>query len=393
MPLNDRTAVHTEPSAAIAGGQDTALRFPGYVNPDIAAVEPYTPGLAPEDVVRRLGEVPSPIVKLASGENPLGASPKGLEGVRAGMAELMLYPDWTAARLRRKVADHVGLTPEHVVCGAGETEIIGGIVRAFAEPGGEIAMARPTFPVYHQYAQAEGRTVRFADGGEALDVGPGPMFETVSARTRVAFVTSPHNPTGRCWALEDVAELCRHIPHALVVLDEAYIHFSERPSGFEILAEYPNLIVLRTFSKAYGLAGLRVGYGVADPEVIDVLMRAKPTWNMGPLQVLGAAAALDDDEHVARTAALVREGRRVVEEAVARQPKLRVVEGSEANYVLLRVVDPELDSTQVFEHFLRRGLVIKDGTVSYLGLGDRHVRIDAPPPEVLPRVDEAIRAL
>jgi histidinol-phosphate aminotransferase len=391
MPLNDRTTVHTEPAAA--GAHDAALRFGGYVNPDIASVEPYTPGLSPEEVVRRLGDVPSPIVKLASGENPLGPSPKGMEGVRAGMAELMLYPDWTAARLRSKVADHVGLTPEHVVCGAGETEIIGGIVRAFAEPGGEIAMARPTFPVYHQYAQAEGRTIRFADGGEGLDVGPGPMLETVSERTRVAFVTSPHNPTGRCWALEDVAELCGRIPQALVVLDEAYIHFSDRPSGFTILADHPNLIVLRTFSKAYGLAGLRVGYGVADPQVIGLLMRAKPTWNLGPLQVLGAAAALDDDEHVTRTAALVREGARRMEEAVARQPKLRVVDGSEANYVLIRVVDPELDSGQVFEQFLRRGLVIKDGTVSYLGLGDRHVRIDVPPPAVLERVEEAIRAL
>ena len=121
--------------------------------------------------------------------------------------------------------------------------------------------------------------------------------------------------------------------------------------------------------------------------------RAKPTWNLGPLQVLGAAAALADDEHVTRTAALVREGRRRIEEAVASQPKLRVVDGSEANYVLLRIVDPELDSGQVFEHFLRRGLVIKDGTVSYLGLGDRHVRIDAPPPAVLARVEAAIRAL
>jgi histidinol-phosphate aminotransferase len=368
-------------------------RFAGYVNPDIAAVEPYTPGLAPEDVRRRVGEVPSPIVKLASGENPLGPSPKGAEGVRAGMAELALYPDWTAARLRRKVADHVGVTPEHVVCGAGETEIIGAIVRAFAEPGGEIAMARPTFPLYHQYAQAEGRTVRFADGGETLDVGPDPMLDAISERTRVAFVTSPHNPTGRCWALEDVAALCDRIPDALVVLDEAYIHFSERSPGFEILAAHPNLMVLRTFSKAYGMAGLRVGYGVASPDVIGPLMRAKPTWNVGPLQVLGAAAALDDEAHVTRTASLVRDMRAQVESAVARQPKLRVVTGSEANFIVVRVVEPDLDSRQVFEHFLRHGLVIKDGTVSYLGLGDRHVRIDAPALEVLPRVEEAISSL
>jgi histidinol-phosphate aminotransferase len=368
-------------------------RFAGYANPDIAAVEPYTPGLGPEDVTRRFGEVPAPIVKLASGENPLGASPKGVEGVQEGTRELALYPDWTAARLRRRVADHAGVAPEQVVCGAGETEIIGGIVRAFAEPGGEIAMARPTFPLYHQYAHAEGRTVRFADGGDKLDVGPEPMLATVSERTRVAFVTSPHNPTGRCWALDDVARLCERVPDALVVLDEAYVHFSDRPSGFTILADHPNLIVLRTFSKAYGLAGLRVGYGVASPEVIGLLMRVKPTWNLGPLQVLGAAAALDDDAFLTRTTSLVRDMRRRVEDAVGRQPKLRLVDGSEANFILVRVADPGLDSRQVVDHFLRQGLVVKDGAVSYLGLGDRHLRIDAPAPEVLPRVEAAIRSL
>jgi histidinol-phosphate aminotransferase len=279
------------------------------------------------------------------------------------------------------------------VCGAGETEIMGGIVRAFAEPGGEIAMARPTFPLYHQYAHAEGRTVRFADGGDKLDVGPEPMLATVSERTRVAFVTSPHNPTGRCWALDDVARLCERVPDALVVLDEAYVHFSDRPSGFTILADHPNLIVLRTFSKAYGLAGLRVGYGVASPEVIGLLMRVKPTWNLGPLQVLGAAAALDDDAFLTRTTSLVRDMRRRVEDAVGRQPKLRLVDGSEANFILVRVADPGLDSRQVVDHFLRQGLVVKDGAVSYLGLGDRHLRIDAPAPEVLPRVEAAIRSL
>jgi histidinol-phosphate aminotransferase len=364
-----------------------------HLNPDVVGVEPFKPGLARADVLRRFADAPEPIVKLGSGENPLGPSPKGAEGVRAGMAGLMLYPDWTAGALRRKVAEYVGVTPEHVVCGAGETEIISGIVRAFAGVGDEVVMARTTFPIYHQYAQTEGRTVRFAESGEQLDVGPGPMLATVSDSTRIAFVTSPHNPTGRCWALDDVAELCRSIPHALVVLDEAYIHFSDRPAGFELLADHPNLIVLRTFSKAYGLAGLRVGYGVAQPEVIDLLMRTKPTWNLGSLQVQGAVAALDDDEHVERTVALVRGGLRGIEDAVADQPKLEIVDGSEANYVLLRVTDPGLNSTDVFEAFLRRGLVIKDCSVSYLGLGDRHVRIDAPPPEVLPRVQETIRSL
>ena len=333
------------------------------------------------------------VVKLGSGENPFGPSPAAIEAVTGALGRLHQYPEWTAADLRDAIAAHENVTPAQVICGAGETELISALIRGFAAPGDEILMHRTTFPVYHLYAEAERRRPVFADAGDGPVLDVADLIAKVGDRTRVVFLTSPHNPSGRVVTTDDVRKVCGAAPDALVVVDEAYIHFSDQETAVGLLPEFGNLIVLRTFSKAYGLAGLRVGFGIAAPEIVDLLMRVKPTWNLGLAQVAGAIAALGDRAHVARTTETIKRNRALLTAEIAAVPGLAVVERSQANFVLIRLDDPRLTATGLHRDLARRGLVIKDCSVSYLGLGDRHVRIDVAQEPVVHRLAAALRGV
>lgn len=364
-----------------------------WYSPAVERLTPYTPGLSAQDVASEFGVSPSEVVKLGSGENPLGPSPAAVEAISKALGSLNKYPDWTAADLRRKVASLFDVLEDEVVCGAGETEIISCIIRAFASPGDEILMHKPTFPIYHLYAEAEGRRPVFADAGESLTLSVEDLLELINERTQVIFLTSPHNPIGKVLELDAVRQVCQAAPQALVVMDEAYVHFSDRISATSLLPECSNLMVLRTFSKAYGLASLRVGFGLANKEVTRILMRVKPTWNVGLMQTAGAVAALDDEEHVECITQIVRRMREIVSREIDELAGFSVVKGSQANFILVRLDDPSLSSTEVFRRLAQQGLVVKDGSVSYVGLGTRYLRIDVGVEEVMNRLVEALRAI
>ena len=364
-----------------------------WYSPSVERLTPYTPGLSARDVASEFGVLPSEVVKLGSGENPLGPSPAAVRAISEALGSLNRYPDWTAADLRRKVADLFDVSEDQVVCGAGETEIISCIIRAFARPGDEILMHKPTFPIYHLYAEAEDRRPSFADTGDSPTLSVDDLLERINERTQVIFLNSPHNPTGKVLELDAVRQVCQTAPQALVVMDEAYIHFSDRVSATCLLPECSNLIVLRTFSKAYGLASLRVGFGIAGEEVIRILSRIKPTWNVGSLQTAGAVAALEDEEHVERIAQIVRRMREVAYREIDELEVFSVVEGSQANFVLVRLEDPSLDSPEVFRRLACQGLIVKDGSVSYVGLGERYLRIDVGVDEAMARLVEALRKI
>jgi histidinol-phosphate aminotransferase len=357
---------------------------------DLSTLIPYAPGLNAAEVAARFGIAADHVVKLGSGENPYGPSPAAVEAIRRIADQLHQYPEWTARRLREAVAQHVGTTPEQVVCGAGETELISAVIRAFADAGDEVLMHETTFPVYHLYAEAEGRRPVYADGGGAAVLAVTDLLDRLTERTRVVFLTSPHNPSGRRVTSADIRGVCTAAAHALVVVDEAYIHFAEHPSVVSMLAEYDNLLVLRTFSKAYGLAGLRVGFGIGSPSIIEALMRIKPTWNLGPLQVAGAIAALGDDEHVTRTTELVKATRAKVVPQIDRLDGVSVTPGSQANFVLVRIDRHDVTSAELFARLARRGLVVKDCALSYRGLADRHLRIDIGTEDTMHRLVAAL---
>ena len=366
-----------------------------YVSNDVLVTgEPYTPGLSREHVAQHYGIPAADIAKLGSAENPFGPSPKALVAVAGAFNEIDLYPSWTAEKLRRKIAGKYGVTPGQVVCGAGETEVIACIIRAFSKPGDRLVMYRPCFPIYHLFAENEGRVPVYVDMGPGFEFHIDRYIETMtSSGARIAFLTNPHSPSGKLMTDAEIRRICQAAGDTLVVLDEAYIHFTETEGGIHLLGEFPNLMVLRTFSKAFGLAGLRAGFGLGSPERITALMNIKPTWNVGSLQVAGAAAALDDDDHVERTVSMIVEMRGYIAQRMSGLKAFRMVPESRSNFFLIEVLHPALDSTKVFEQLLAHGVIAKDGSVSFKGLDKRYLRCDVSLQRHMDRLADALIAI
>lgn len=359
----------------------------------MAGREYYVPGLPSEYVAARYGIASADVAKLGSAENPHGASPKARSAVAEAIDRLGLYPSWTAEPLREKLADTYGYSTDQVICGAGETEIISLIIRACCEPGGRILMPGPCFPIYHLLAEAEGRVpvlVHEATDRPSMALDVDAYTAAITAETRIVFITNPHSPSGTWLSEADLRRIIEAAPHALVVLDEAYVHYSNTAGFIHLAREYGHVAVLRTFSKAYGLAGLRVGFGVAARPLIDALLAVKATWNLGQLQIAGAAAALDDHEHVARTVATITDAKAYVQERFGELDRFRMLPHSRANFFLVEVLDPETDSTKVFNGLLERGVIVKDGAESWRGLDDRFLRCDVNFKE---RMDQLVDAL
>jgi histidinol-phosphate aminotransferase len=356
--------------------------------------EAYTPGLPREHVARTYGIPLDEVAKLGSAENPLGPSPKAAAAIDRAKGQIDIYPDWTASLLRQAIGERYGFDPKCVVCGSGETEVISLIIRAFAAPGDAILMHEPCFPIYHIFAENEGRRPLYVPMGADFDLAVDRYLETMGAcAPKIAFITNPHSPTGRLMDEPDVRRICEAAgSDTLVALDEAYIHYAEVPGGIELTREFSNLIVLRTFSKAFGLAGLRLGFGIAaNAELISPLINLKPTWNLGQMQIAGGIAAIGDEEHVRRTVETIVEMRAYVTSRLAGLNRFRMVPGSRSNFFLLEILDPDLDSTGVFQALLRRGVIVKDGAVSFRGLGNRFLRIDVSLKRHMDRLADALQ--
>ncbi len=340
--------------------------------------EVYVPGLPAEYVTQKYGVASDDVAKLASAENPHGASPLALKAVAEAQSRLALYPDWTAKTLRIAIGEKYGFDPEGVVCGSGETEVISMLIRAFAKPDEPVLMHSPCFPLYRIYSNCEGRRPVFAPMGKDFDPQVDQYIEVMRhVNPKIAFMTNPHNPSGRLMSENEVRRICEAAnPDTLLALDEAYVHYSSAKFGMDLLREYDNLIVLRTFSKAFGLAGLRIGFGISNnPDLIRPLRLIKPTWNMGQMQIAGGIAGLNDDEHVARAVATIQKMRPYVTSGVDKVDGFRAVPGSEANFFLTEILDSNLDSTRVFNELLTRGVIVKDGS-DIPELGSRYLRVD-----------------
>lgn len=340
--------------------------------------EVYVPGLPSEYVAQTYGIPLDQISKLGSAENPHGPSPKALAAVMEAAGRIDLYPDWTAKRLREAIGRKYGFDPDNVVCGSGETEVISMVIRAFARPDEPVLMHDPCFPLYRIYSNCEGRRPVFSPMGKDFDPLIDQYIEMMKrVQPKIAFITNPHNPSGRMVTQDEVVRICEAASEeTLVVLDEAYVHYTENEFGMSLLAKYPNLIVLRTLSKAFGLAGLRIGFGIAaNNALIMPLRHIKPTWNMGQLQIAGGIAGINDDEHVNRAVKTVVEMRAYVADRLASVRGFRMVPESRANFFLTEILAPELDSTKVFNELLKRGVIVKDGS-DIPGLGSRYLRVD-----------------
>lgn len=362
--------------------------------PSLLVEEPYTPGLSREYVAKTYRIALDDVAKLGSAENPFGPSPKALAVVREASTHIDIYPEWTARAFREAIAAKFGFQPDRIVCGAGETEVISLIIRAFAKAGDKVQMHEPCFPIYHIFAENEGRVPVYVPMGPDFDLVVDRYIDTLKgAAPKIAFITNPHSPSGKLMAEADIRRICGAAgQETLVVLDEAYIHYSGTPGSIALTRDYDNLIVLRTLSKAYGLAGLRLGFGIAQNRaLIAPLLAMKPTWNLGQMQIAGGAAAIADDAHVEHTVKTVVEMRDYISDLLKGLNRFRMVPGSRSNFFLLEITDDTLDSTHAFNALLERGIIVKDCSVSFRGLGKRYLRIDVSLKKHMDRLAAALR--
>jgi len=320
----------------------------------IRTLTPYPPGKPIEELERELGIRDS--IKLASNENPLGPSPRAVAAIAAVLADLHRYPDGSAFYLKRRLAERLGVSEAELIVGNGSNEIIELAVRTFLRPGDEAVMADQAFVVYRLVVQSAGgssRMVPLRDFTHDLEA----IAATVTPRTRLVFLGNPNNPTGTIFRRAAWRALLGRLPeHLLVVADEAYAEYVEDPEYPDTIRERGDrvpVLSLRTFSKLYGLAGLRIGYGVAAAPVIDALDRIRQPFNVNALALAGARAALDDEEHVRRTLAANRAGMAFLVEAFRALGLAHVP--SAANFVLVRVGD----GARVYEALLRRGVIVR----------------------------------
>jgi len=331
-----------------------ALSVP--LNPALATLPVYQPGRPIEEVARELGLPADDIIKLASNENPLGPSPKALAAMRDALRQVNLYPDGNAFYLKNRLARELSVQPVNLILGNGSNEILEFVGHACLGPRADVVVSQYCFAVYPIVTRLFGANlvvVPARDHGHDLPA----MLKAISPATRIVFVANPNNPTGTLAPAADVLRLLNEIPdHVLLVMDEAYLDFLDKPVDLLPLIRSggkPNLLLARTFSKIYGLAGLRLGFGIGQPELIAALEKIRQPFNINLVAQAGALAALDDREHLTLTRANNAQGLDLLQGAF-RQMGLPYVP-SAANFVLVRVGKGQ----RVFEDLQRQGVIAR----------------------------------
>lgn len=335
-----------------------ACDFIALAAPGVRKLSPYQPGKPIEELERELGI--NDIIKLASNENPLGCSPRVLTAIDSGLHELALYPDGNGFVLKQALASFYKRPLIEVTLGNGSNDILELVGRAFLQPGDEAIYAQHSFAVYPLVVQAVGATgisVPAVDWGHDLAA----MAKAVTPKTRVIFIANPNNPTGTWVEKETLDAFFKAVPEdVIVVLDEAYgeyVDAADFPDDMDYLDRYPNVIVSRTFSKAYGLAGLRVGYAFAHPDITNVLNRVRQPFNVNSLALRAAVAALADQDFVARSRALNLAGMKQIAEGVEAMG-LSVIP-SRGNFLCIHLKQAGLP---VYDALLRQGVIVRPVT-------------------------------
>jgi len=325
--------------------------------PQVVQLPVYQPGKPIEEVQREFGL--TEVIKLASNENPYGCSPRVREAILAEMDNVHLYPDGGSTELAGAVAEHLGVSRDRILFGAGSDEIITMIARAYLTPGDETVMATHTFPQYKHNAQIEGAVcveVPMKNGTHDLEA----MLAAVTDRTKIVWICNPNNPTGTIVTRRETESFLENVPRGvMVVLDEAYCEYiddPDYPNGLDLIDRYPNLVVLRTFSKIYGLASLRIGYAVGHADVMRTINQVRGPFNTSRQAQAAAREALSDQ-------AFIAECRRKNKEQIAylTQQFSRLGLSSLPAYGNFIMVDTQRPAQAVFEALLRRGVIVRGG--------------------------------
>ncbi|MEI6566747.1 MAG: histidinol-phosphate transaminase [Verrucomicrobiota bacterium] len=325
-------------------------------NPCLATLPVYQPGRPIEEVARELGLEPGSIIKLASNENPLGPSRRAVAAMRNALGKAHLYPDGSAFHLKQKLATHLGVTTSNLVLGNGSNEVLEMVGHAMLRPGTGAVVSQYCFAVYPIVTALSGAALTVVPArnhGHDLDA----MLAAIRDDTRVVFVANPNNPTGTTASPAQLESFIQAVPsHVLIVLDEAYIEFLD--GALDLLpgirdGSRPNLLLVRTFSKIHGLAGIRLGYGIGHPDLIAQLEKVREPFNVNAVAQAGAVAALDDQSHAARTRKNNQRGLKLYSKTL-KKLGLEYVP-STANFVLVRVGD----GLKVFSGLQKQGVITR----------------------------------
>ena len=350
----------------------------------IREFEPYIPSV-PDDVLKRRYRVPS-LHRLNNNENPLGPAPAAVEAIRHYPPEqASVYPSGDCYHLRHELATMHNLSPEQFLVGNGANEVITFVIKAFCEAGDNIVTSDRTFAVYEWVAKFSGFEAKLIPLKDYRFDAQG-MIDAIDRRTKILFICNPNNPTGTYWTKDEFHNFMKAVgPDRVVVLDEAYVEYVDSddfPDGMEMIRQYPNVVVFRTFSKMYGLAALRVGYLAASEELVDLMRRTCIVYSVNSLAQIAAQAALTDTAHIESTRSLMRESRALF---CAEMERLGLYYRSGvANYVMVRL---PVSDTLVYKRLMKKGFMIRAMT------GFRypnHIRVSLSHPEIMTGLGQAL---
>ena len=365
------------------------MSSPDLVGSHIETLKPYVPGKPIEELRRELGL--DDIIKIASNENPLGPSPKAKQAIEAELSRLHIYPDGAAHDMVQAVANYHEIPPTEVITGNGSDEILTMAVRTFCRYGKDSAViSKHSFAAYGIRCQSHNLDVRWVPMGEGLTYDLEAMAEAIDETTKIVFIANPNNPTGTYVGGEELRAFLGAIPDQVVVLvDEAYHQYvtaDDYESALSMRDVHERLIVTRTLSKCYGLAGARAGYGLSTPEMINRMNRVREPFNCNSVAQVALPAALDDEEFVERSVAINERGRKTLESGLESLAPLGVDWiPSQTNFLL---VELPLEGVRVYEAMLRKGVIVRP--MAGYGLG-RWLRISLAQEEKMERCVDALR--
>ena len=327
----------------------------------IQKIEPYIPS-KPDDVLRQMYGCPV-IYRLNNNENALGPSPKALEAIAAmDPVQAAVYPSGDAYHLRQKLSERFGHSPDSFIVGNGANEVIAFVIHAFCQPGDNIITTDKTFAVYEWVAEFSGYEARLVPLADDFGYDDEAMLAAVDTRTKIIFICNPNNPTGTYWNEERLRRFLDRVDgRQIVVLDEAYGEFvaaSDFPNGMELMREYPNLLVFRTFSKMFALAALRIGFLAGQEKIVDVIRRTCIVYSVNSIaQQAALGSLLDADAHVARTRRMVEEARRFLHEELNRLNLFHIL--GEGNYMVVRL---PMSDTLAYRKLMGHGIMVRSMT-------------------------------
>jgi len=351
------------------------------IKPHIRDLAPYVPGKPMEELERELGISHS--IKLASNENPLGPSPKAVEAIRAAAGDVHRYPDGACFELRERLSKRLGVAENQLVFGTGADEILELIAKTVINPGDEVVYAWPSFAMYPIVTKGMGGVCVPVPLNDEFVHDLSAMSSAITSRTRLVMLCNPNNPTGTSFGAAEFDRFVDSLPEDVILaIDEAYFEFVRRadfPDSIALLERRPGTIVLRTFSKIFGLAGVRIGYGIADPEFSSYLERARHPFNVNRLAEIAAVAAMDDHEHVRRTLEMNAAG---IEYLTTELAKMGIETWpTDSNFLLAKT------GADVFDPLLAKGVIVRP--MGGFGLLE-HVRVSIGLPEENERFIKAL---